>query len=461
MIGGATLAGFYLAYAKYSHFNGDTNDLAIFSYAFEQTVKGRFLPLYYSGGNLMGNHPNFILLLWLPVYFVWRSFYSLLFYQSIMLTLGAWPLYLLAKDVLRNEKAALMLAGVFLTFPPIASQHVNQVHDDQFGLPFLMWAFLFYHRRQLGKFMLMLVLTCLAKEPLALTTAGFGLYALFQRRRWPWIAWPVIFSVGYLLGAIWLMTKLFAEGGTGVKQYTQMQYLEGYGASPREVLHTILTKPQVVLQNSFSSEKMVYLFKLLLPVGLLLPFLSACIWVAAPNLVLNIVGTNPAFTVIPWHYGVVMGAVLVVATVYGIDRVCRWTRTRESHLPVVAAALNLVVCILCAGFWFRSTDYIPVPEQAQLERALREVPKNASIVTTTPTLAQFSDRRKVNSAYSILFGKFKDLSQLDQYDYVLLDGHWQTGEAFAQEALYEAVRANHGYQPVFLENNVLLLRRIE
>jgi hypothetical protein len=116
---------------------------------------------------------------------------------------------------------------------------------------------------------------------------------------------------------------------------------------------------------------------------------------------------------------------------------------------------------LTTRFWYHAEEYKPATEQAQLERALREVPQGASVLTTTPTLAHFSDRPKVNSAYSILVGKFKDPAQLADYDYVLLDGHWRTGEAFAQGPLYEAVKSNPSYRPVFAENNVLLLRRVK
>ena len=131
------LAVFYhLAYLKYSYFNGDTNDLTVFAYAFAHTFKGRFLPAYFTNANLLQLHPNCILLLWLPVYAVWRSFYSLLFYQSVMLTVSAWPVYLLARHVLKNNGSALLIGVAFLLFPTIASQHVNQIHDDQFALPF-------------------------------------------------------------------------------------------------------------------------------------------------------------------------------------------------------------------------------------------------------------------------------------------------------------------------------------
>src|ERR1700722_3950046 len=83
------LAGFSLGYVKYSRFNGDTNDLAVYSYAFAHTGEGHFFPLYYVPGHLLGNHLTFIILAWWPVYMLWHSFYSLMFFQSLMLTIAA------------------------------------------------------------------------------------------------------------------------------------------------------------------------------------------------------------------------------------------------------------------------------------------------------------------------------------------------------------------------------------
>jgi len=83
----AALVGFYFTYQKYSHFGGDTNDLTVYSYAFAQTLKGRFFPLYYVPGHLLGNHLNFIILATLPVYAIFQSFCTLLFLQSVIIAI--------------------------------------------------------------------------------------------------------------------------------------------------------------------------------------------------------------------------------------------------------------------------------------------------------------------------------------------------------------------------------------
>ena len=295
----ATLGFFGLAWQKYRNFNGDSHDVAVFSYAFSQTMQGKFLPVYFADSSLIGCHPNWIVLLWLPVYACWRSFYSLLFFQSCMLTVAAWPFYLLAKHILKNGFAALALGVSFLIFPAIASQHVNQIHDDQFALPFLMFAFYFFVREDFKKFALAMVLACLAKETIAFTTAMFGLYALCLRRPAKWVAWPIAFSVIYFAVAMKLLTS--GVTGMGASLYTHTKYLEAYGKSPTEVLGTFATKPGFVLQMMFAEPKLDYLSKLLMPVLYVLPFFSLGALVSMPNLLLNLLSSNSAMTVIYWH----------------------------------------------------------------------------------------------------------------------------------------------------------------
>ncbi len=75
-------------------------------------------------------------------------------------------------------------------------------------------------------------------------------------------------------------------------------------------------------------------------------------------------------------------------------------------------------------------------------------------------LVQFTDRPKINCAYSIFSGKFKDPASLADYQYVLLDGQWRSYEALSQIPLWETVRTSKVYRVVFAENNVFLLERI-
>jgi uncharacterized membrane protein len=455
VIGVALLAGLGLACQKYGCFNGETNDLTVYSYAFTQTLQGRFLPLYYQPGSLLGNHLNFIILLWLPVYFFWRSFYSLLFFQSAMLALSAWPLYRIAKRALGNERPALLLGCTFLVFPTIVSQHFNQLHDDQFALPFLLFAFDFFLRADFRKFVFFMVLACLAKETMPITTAVFGIYALFLRRSWKWVITPLLFGIAYFLLAVKLLTSVFP--GAGAVLYTKTRYFEAYGRSPTEVLSTFLTKPGSVLEAMFSSGKQEYLFKLLLPVLFLLPFLSLSVIISLPNLFLNLVGTNSALTVIPWHYNIILGATLLVATAFGIRRIADRCGTWADGVRTGFSAATLALAVYGVGFWFQSSDYRAQPYVATLRRVVGRVPQTASVLCPGPMAAHFSGHPRLTLARSILNNG--DLNAVGAFDYVVLDGNWRNYDALAQQPVVEWIQKTNLFELVLREQNVFVLRQ--
>ena len=372
--------------------------------------------------------------------------------------MSAWPLYLLARSAWRNERAAALLALTFLLFPTIASQHVNQIHDDQFALPFILFAFVFFARADLRRFLICCLLACLAKETIAVTVAAFGIYALFERRRWPWVIVPLVGGAVYFFIAVKLLATVLA--GAGGVLYAHTTYFQAYGNSPLEVIRTFISRPGFVLATMFDAQKSSYLAKLLLPVLYLLPFLSSSVLVSLPNLLLNLIGSNSAFIVIPWHYNVILGGTLLAATVGGVQRMARWLRKDPAQIAIPLTAVTLLCSAAGTAFWYHGADYQPQPHQKTLEQVVSLIPAQATVLCPTPMLAHFSNRPKVNSAYSIFLGSFKDPRQLTDYEYLVLDGNWRSYEALGQQPLVEALRARNDYRLILNENNVFLLQRI-
>jgi len=457
LIAVATCGGFGLAWQKYSNFNGNTHDLGVFAYAFAQTMNGKFLPVYFveGAGKLLNLHPNCILLLWLPVYTVWRSFYSLLFFQSLMLAVSAWPLYLLAKRALKDDAAAVLIGATFLLFPTIASQHVNQIHDDQFALPFLMFAFYFFWTENFRKFVVTMVLACLAKETITITTAAFGIYALILRRPWKWVAMPLVFSFAYFILAVKIMSAGITGIGAGL--YSGMTYMDAYGKSPAEVLNTFLTRPGYVLQNTFSSLKLQYLAKLFLPVLYLLPFLSAAIVMSLPILMLNLVSTNVAMTVIPWHYNVIAGGALLAASVLGIQKIA--DRFRENHRRIVraCAAGMLVAALMGIQFWYQAEDYRRPPYQPALEQVVGTIPREASVVCPAPMVAHFAGHDRVTTVGFIL--QYQTPDAFANYDFIVLDGNWRDYAALKQRDALEWIQKTNLFDLVLNQQNVYVFQK--
>ncbi len=460
-IGIAMIVFFGMAWLKYHYFNGDTNDLTVFSYAFAGAMRGQFLPVYFAPGCLLGCHVNWVVLAGLPLFAVWRSFYALLFFQSFMLTIAAWPFYLLAKHVLQNDRAALLAGIAFLVFPTIVSQHVNQIHDDQFGLPFMMLATYYFVTGRFRGFVIGMVLTCFGKESLTLTTAAFGVYALLERRSSQWVVTPVLFSVLYLGFAIFLLRHVFA--GLGAPVWEAAYHLGAYGKTYGEIFHTFLTRPGFVMQVVFTDQKVSYLSKLFLPVLYILPFLSPAIVLSLPNLLLNMFVPNTAFTVMPWHYNIILGSTLLVTSLFGIKRLSNWFPRYADKLLLGLPAAMVALSLVGIQFWYRAEEYQPKPYQATLEHVVGAVPSNAAVLCPTPMLAQFSNQPRVDSAYSLLVIDKKP-EALTNYDFIILDGNWRAYEAIGQMQLVKLFNENPSLQQrfrtVFHENNVFVLQQV-
>ena len=90
-----------------------------------------------AGRNLFGDHPSFIYLLLVPVYWVFPHTAALLVAQSVLIALGAVPVYLLARYLLHNWALATCLAAAYLLNPALQQTNLEQFHVECFETPLL------------------------------------------------------------------------------------------------------------------------------------------------------------------------------------------------------------------------------------------------------------------------------------------------------------------------------------
>jgi len=123
----------------------------------------------------------------------------------------------------------------------------------------------------------------------------------------------------------------------------------------------------------------------------------------------------------------------------------------------------VVFSLIGLQFWYRSEDYQPKPYQATLEHVLAMIPPASAVLCPTPMLAQFSNRPKVLSAYSLLVQEKKP-ERLTDYDFIILDGNWRNYEAIGQMQLVKLFNENPSLQQrfrsVFHENNMYVLQQV-
>ncbi|MGD0016337.1 MAG: DUF2079 domain-containing protein [Verrucomicrobiia bacterium] len=454
-----TLGMSYLAWRQYASFNLATGDTAVFGYAFSHVLQGQFFPFFASEGTIMGNHPNFILWLWLPVYWLVPTIYSLFLFQSLMISLAAWPAYLLARDRTGNRLTGLIAAVGLLALPTIASQHVSQIHDDQFGLALMLFTFYFFEKKNFRAFCLCLAGSLLAKETLALNAGAFGIYALLRRRDWKWIAFPIGWSVGYLLFVLKGLMSVWQ--GSGTLLYTQVAYFEQYGKTPGEVLRNMLSHPLSLVQIMFQTDRLGYLWRLLLPLGLLLPFAGWAFVPALPTIGLNLLSSNSALRVIGWHYGSVLGGLLWMSFLTTLPR---WNQMltlwfgRRDYTRGLCLAVTLLA-LASTAMWLRPSEYHWGAARAAREQAVEAVPHEASVFCPDNMIAHFADRRAIHSLGGLHYWH-RDLNQLFDYDFIVFDGNFVAYDWQQQRQLFQLIAGHPAYRSVFNQDKVFIFQRI-
>lgn len=285
-------------------------DLGIMDQALWNTAHGHFLyeticnpigDLNCTGGVVrFAIHFEPVLIPLALIYFIAPQVKVLLFLQALVVASGAFPAYLLAARRLRHPLWGLLIAGLFLVYPPLTAAVVDDFHPEVFAATILLWAFYFLTVRRYRALVVCLALALLCKETMTLDVIAIGLFVALFHRRW---------RLGLGIVAMGALTLVLA--------LALMRVFSPLGHSPvTGRFSSLLHAPaQTLLAMAHDSARRGYLIKLLGPLGFL-PLLAPWVAVVAlPSVALNLLSSDPLMYSGLYQYNTDIAAVLVVATV--------------------------------------------------------------------------------------------------------------------------------------------------
>jgi uncharacterized membrane protein len=366
LLAAAALAGYSIA--RHNAFNSKAYDLGLHAQVWWNTSQGRFFAGSVEVDNYLGDHVSPIILPLAPLYRLWPDARLLLVLQAAALAVGAWPLALLARRRLLPHwpqgahLAALLLAGIYLSYPALGFVNRFEFHEEVFAVPLLLLAFWALEARRLGVMSLALLLALLTKEEVGLTVAAFGLWAWWRGRSAPAAArgsdpqtMPArdraLQGAGLLwaaLGLAWSLVALFVliPHFRGAESDTLARYA-WLGSGPADILAGALRNPGRIAGHLLGEPRRIWmLVKFLLPLGFL-PLLSPAALLLLPTLAINWLAGNLYQASIYFHYATLMIPLVFAAAVYGLERLARAQTT--AHGPRFALTLLwLGACALLA-----------------------------------------------------------------------------------------------------------------
>ena len=449
-------------------------DLAIFDQALWNTSRGDFLhsSLIAQSGPSVGDRVFFADHL-VPLHLVLVPFYWLapspvipLVAQSLMLALGAVPLYWLARDRFPGQALAAVFPLAYLCYQPLREPSRYDYHAAVLVPPLFLFALYFMEKARWGWMILFLVLAGLVKENLPIAGVTIGLYVFFARRqRRLGLALVGVFGLWLYAGLAWVIPA-FNDG-----EYRHLYRYAAFGhGTLSETLGGLVRDPLPIVQGLFAlaGRKLRYLIELFGPVAFVPLLAPGRLALGLPFLAQNLFADSWAQTSIYSHYSVELIAFVFFAAVEGTARVQRWVSARVFAGDAARSYRWLVGALLAASFLFHGWSemfylrwYSPPPNRDALHAVLAAVPAGAAVSALPRLTSHLAERKTL-----YVFPKIGE-GDVPVADYVVVDrrlvGHSRLYAVDRLElARFDpelAALPGKGYEKIVDRDGIMVFRR--
>ena len=168
---------------RHNTYSSNAWDLGIFDQSLWSTLNyGRLLWNTPELGSHFGFHFEPILFVILPVYAIFQSPLTLLIIQSLVIGLGAIPVYWLAKAEL-GRFAGTSFAMLYLLHPALHGVNWFEFHSEAFMPILLLLSFYYFKRGVWTTYFAFLLLALMCKETVSVVVVPLGLYFLWLKRK--------------------------------------------------------------------------------------------------------------------------------------------------------------------------------------------------------------------------------------------------------------------------------------
>lgn len=448
----------YIAYfsaasiIKYNNYFAGRFDLGNMAQTVWNTAHGRLFMLTDPNGveevSRLSFHADFILALLSPFYFLWEDPRTLLFIQTLVLSLGGVFVYLIARELLKSKNLSLVFAFCYFLNPAVNYVNLFDFHPVSLATTFLLAAFYFILKKKYYITIVFLILAGLTKEEVWLINALFGLYLILIAKQ------RILGIITFITSAIIFYLLLFvlipkAHGSA----HFALAYYSDYGESPGEVIKNIIFSPIKTFQTLVSLDRLTYVKQIFMPLGYLsflaLPFLIF----AAPDLGIDLLSSNASLHQIYYQYSSTITPFIFIAAIYGVY----FLRRLLPEIPDIAFGLFLITCTLISAYSYGPLPYAKKPQNIMfnsplenrkvVDSYLESISPSFSIAATNNLGSHLSHRRNI---YVIPQG-------VEDADFVL---YLLRNSNEAEKKSFWEVNSDHDYKLIFHDNTFYVFKRI-
>ena len=268
-----TLASFL----RFDNFYTGRFDLGNMDQTVWNTLNGRVFQLTDPDGvttiSRFAVHGDLILIFLSPLYLIWSDPRMLLFFQTIILSLGSVFVYLIGRKILEDKNLSITFAISYLLYPALSFVNLYDFHPVSLATTFLLAMFYFYLKKNYILVTVFAALSALTKEQVWAITSIFGFYIFIKEvlvktaKSTKEILFGLfLFIVSTVMFALlfWKIIPLFKGGN-----HFALEYYSQFGTTTSEVIKNILLNPIKTITTLLETTRLFYLSELLGPLGYL------------------------------------------------------------------------------------------------------------------------------------------------------------------------------------------------
>jgi uncharacterized membrane protein len=272
---------------------------------FKDFVTVRGLPVF-------GHHATFAYFLLVPLAWLGAGpdVWNLL--QVVAIATSAIPIFLLARDRLRNPWLATTLAVAWLLQPPLQFFAWETFHPEVMAIPFLLWAYWAAERDRRVLYWVMVVVALCWKEDVALFVLMLGVLQLLRKRTRLGMLTIGLALIWFAVFALWMVPAVAGGGTVYGPLYGSL------GDTPGEVVRTAFTDPGAVVDRLTQNDALGYARDLLAPMGFSPLAAPLVLLLGLPQALINLLSTANFTWDLRYHYQALPMAAAGLAMVEGV-----------------------------------------------------------------------------------------------------------------------------------------------
>lgn len=454
----------FLHIVRHDSLHSNYYDLAIMDQTVYNTFKGRILELTNPEGinnfRRMAIHNDIILAFLSPFYFIFSGAQTLVVVQTIVIALGAIPIYLLGKMILKSKPLGLTFAFAYLMYAPLQRAGNFDFHAVMLAVTFLLFMFYFFLRKKYWISFIFFVLSIFSKEQISLTAGFFAaimaVFACRKNDRKQLFFSILIFVIGviWFVASIWLITPYFRGG-----QHFALSRYESLGDGPFDVIKKIFTNPGLYTRLIFNYDNLSYLFLLLFPLGFLSLFSPGYLLIALPEFMVNFLSNHPQMRGIDNHYAAIIMPFVFISAIFGVNEILK-RKILDSRKIILMIIVFTFVMSYYKGLLPYSKDSslnLFLTHRSEMdsvkiwENKLKD--ENISVSVSESLGAHFSQRIKMyRFSETYRYADYVLIMKSDIYN------DWLDKKQAIKD--YEKLKGDKGYNMIYKDNDLEIYKKI-